>query len=196
MARSGVLLEALTSYYSNLGFNATAAMRATQEDLRTDSFSLSKTTGRALSLWMDAAEGWWSALLVSASAPVPTLFLHIVGDQTRTEPACVLVPRGGQLQLTALERLGGGDPIPKDYISVQPTSDRNSVELRLTNLEELRKLHRGRIPSGLYQGLVHVGQAPIAIIMVHVDDPAPAKSGSAKVNRRAVKRRATGKKKP
>src|SRR5215470_11533988 len=107
MLRSGHLFDALTSYYSNLAFDYLAAMRETSEDLRTGQFDCSKAIGRACAFWMDAAEGWWSALLVNANAPLPTLFMRLSeGDQSLTKGVSVLVPGHAKPVITDLTPLG------------------------------------------------------------------------------------------
>lgn len=169
MARSGTYLEALVGYYSTLAFDAMAAMRSTQEDLRTGKFSCEKVAGRTLSLWMDATEGWWSALLVTGSAPLPTVFLRVGKDQTLRGEAHVLVPGGGRPLVTNLERLGGGARIETEYINVEAIKGRNGVEIKL-KLEKLREI-RGEIAPGLYQGVVFIDEKPLAMLLVQVEPP-------------------------
>jgi hypothetical protein len=181
MARSGVLLEAATSYYGNLVTNALTVMRSTQEDLRTGQFGISKTVGNVVSYWLDAYEGWWSALLVTASAPLPTAFLRL-GPQDTTNWATVnvLVPGGDDPEFTDLGLIGGEDTISKSHLSVETNKDANGVQVRLKGLDPKS---RAALTSGLYQGLVHTGVKPLAIILVRVDDV----SVTAKSIRAAVK---------
>src|SRR5436190_18137090 len=103
MPRSGVFLEAAISFYSKLAFQAAGDMRSMQEELRTGNFQIDKAIGRTLSLWLDAGEGWLSALLVTASEPLPTAFLRI-GSSSRTEAQFVraLVPDEPALDFTGL----------------------------------------------------------------------------------------------
>src|SRR5262245_45164874 len=164
MPRSGLLFEALTSYYSNLAFDALAAMRATSEDLRTGRFDCSKAVGRACALWMDAAEGWWSALLVNATAPLPTLFLRLSEeDPSVPKRVSVLVPGKAKPEITDLTPLGGGEPIrAEDHIRVEATKNRDGIELALRNVTNLRE--RGGLREGLYQGLIHIEERPLAVV--------------------------------
>ena len=107
MPRSGVFLESAISFYSKLAFNAVGEMRSMQEELRTGNFQVDKAIGRTLSLWLDASEGWFNALLVTAGAPLPTVFLR-VGRSTRTgsEFVRVLVPDEPAHDFTGLFQIG------------------------------------------------------------------------------------------
>jgi len=167
MARSGVLLEAVTSYYGNLVTNSLALMRSTQEDLRTGQFGVSKTVGSVLSFWLDASEGWWSALLVTASAPLPTAFLRLgAAETTDSSTVRVLVPGDEQPEWTDLGLVGGVGTIGRDHLVVEATKDRDGVQVRLRGLDPAT---RAKLRSGLYEGLVHKGAKPLAIVMVRVD---------------------------
>jgi hypothetical protein len=67
MARSDVLLESLVSYYSTLGMDAVGLLRATREDLRTESLDWKRVASRAVSMVVGCVRGLWSAALVSGS---------------------------------------------------------------------------------------------------------------------------------
>jgi hypothetical protein len=181
MARSGVLLEAATSYYGNLVTNALTLMRSTQEDLRTGQFGVSKTVGGVVSYWLDAYEGWWSALLVTASAPLPTAFLRLgPGETTDSAIAYVLVPGDERPEWTDLGLVGDTGTIGRGNLVVEANKDGNCVQVKLKGLEPAA---RARLASGLYQGLVHKGAKPLAIIMVRVDpagEPKAARTAAAK----------------
>jgi hypothetical protein len=186
MPRSGTFLEAMTSYYSNLAFGALRAMRTTQEDIRTGNFSVSKAVGSAASIWLDASEGWWNAVLVTASEPLPTVFLRVgpLGG-TDTQEVRVLVPEDPEF--TGLVRIGDGRTIPNSLVSIRPLKDRDGLEVKLTGLSELRD--KGALPPGVYQGLVHMGQKPLAIIMVRVDPKMVTTTPKAKGAKRRKKKR-------
>jgi hypothetical protein len=162
MSRSGTLLEALTSYYSNVAVGALSVMRSTQEDLRTGQFGLSKVVGNTLSFWLDATEGWWGALLVTASAPLPTMLMILNDDSTHTQVARVLVPGGAQPECTPLGLIGGARTLVAS-VSVRAFEDGDGVEVKLKDVRSN--------PPGLYQGLVHVGERPLAIVLVRVEEP-------------------------
>src|SRR5262249_27616869 len=173
MLRSGHLFDALTSYYSNLAFDYLAAMRETSEDLRTGRFDCSKAMGRACAFWMDAAEGWWSALLMNASAPLPTLFLRLSEDeQSVTKRVSVLVPGKAEPQISDLTPIGGGAPIrAEDHIRVEANKNRDGVDLTLDNVVDLRQRGAG-LREGLYQGLIYIDERPLAVVLLQVE---PAK---------------------
>jgi len=170
MARTGIFVEALTSYYGNLANDTLGLLRSTQEDLRTGNFDYEKTLGKALSLWLDSAEGWWSALLVNASAPVPTIFLRIgQDDTTHVQVARVSVPGDRPAEWTDLSRLGGSGTIDRKHVSVEVAKHRDSIEVKLFGLGDLRR--NQTIAPGLYQGLVHIHDRPLAIVLVEVLPP-------------------------
>lgn len=182
MARSGVLLEAITSYYGNLVTNGLALMRSTQEDLRTGQFGVSKTVGGALSYWLDACEGWWSALLVTASAPLPTAFMRLGAEETTdSQTVRVLVPGDEQPEWTDLGLVGGEGTIPRDNLVVESVKDRDGVQVKLKGFKPGA---RAKLQSGLYEGLVHKGAKPLAIIMVRVDPAGERKGARAAARRR------------
>lgn len=167
MPRSGTFLEALTSYYSTLAFGTLAAMRSAQEDLRTGNFQLTKTVGDAISLYLDASEGWWSALLVTASVPLPTVFMRITAneDTTAAQDVAVLVPGTKQPECTDLGRIGGTDTIDASYVAVQASRDRCTITVKLKGLRKQGK----PLAAGLYQALVHIDEKPLAAVFVRVD---------------------------
>jgi len=165
MPRSGVFLEAAISFYSKLAFTAVSDMRSMQEDLRTGNFTVDKAIGRTLSLWLDASEGWLSALLVTTSEPLPTAFLRI-RPISRTDAQFVraLLPDEPGLDFTGLFQIGGDGRIPAANLTIKRSSRGDGLEIKLKGLKD----HR---PSpGLYQGLVHMGSKPIALIMVQVEE--------------------------
>jgi hypothetical protein len=178
MATTGTLLEAMMNYYGNLSRQALGAMYQTREELRTGKFRVNKVIGRSLSFWMDAADGWWSAFLVSASAPLPTLFLDVQPDDTTTPDSVhVLVPGGVEPQLTVVGQIGGTFKIPKDFIDFEATSNRDAIEVRLKNVKGLRAL-KPPPPAGLYGGIIHVKEKPLAFLIIQISEPPGGGSSS------------------
>ena len=102
MATTGTFFEALISYYGNLSTEALGAMRLTREELRAGDVSVSKMLGRMASLWMDAAEGWWSALLV-----------NVTRGEVIVEDALVRAIQGKQIRGAALD-VAPREPLPPD----------------------------------------------------------------------------------
>lgn len=168
MPRSGVFLEAAISFYSRLAFNAVADMRLMQEDLRTGNFEIDKAVGRAFSLWLEASEGWVSALLVTASEPLPTAFLRI-GPSSRTGAHFVraLVPDEPALDFTGLFQIGGTDQIPVGNLTIKRSSRGDGVEIKLKGLKD------DRPSAGLYQGLLHIGDKPVVLVIAQVEGASP-----------------------
>jgi hypothetical protein len=167
MPRSGTFLEAAITYYSNLGFDALASMRTTQEELRTGQFEVSKAMSRAASFWLDASEGWWSALLVTAGQPLPTVFLRIgPRDTTATQEANVLVPRDPEC--AGLLQIGGSGRIDKERLVLTVSAKRDRLGVKLKGLSD-----DYRPQPGLYQGLVHIGDKALAVVIVEVESDPP-----------------------
>lgn len=181
MPRTGTFLEANVSYYSNLAFNSLAAMRTTQEELRTGQFDTSKVIGRGVNLWLDALEGWWSALLVTASEPLPTVLLRLDPHSTTdSKEVRVLVPQDPEF--TGLQSLNGG---PQASVVVKVKSSKDGLEVKLIGL-----IDNKRPAAGLYMGLVYLGTKPLAIVMLLVDEPARRQPHSRKRARDLSKLRA------
>jgi hypothetical protein len=163
MPRSGLFLEATISLMNSLGQTALANMRVTQEELRTDTFSLSRAVGRAASFWLEAAEALPTAFVASANGPMPTLFVVVHDDDTSvTRTVTVIPPENRELEFTGLNQVGGTDSFDPGTVRVEPTGPNTAINLILENLGA----HRPR--PGLYQGIVHVGDAVLALIMVNV----------------------------
>jgi hypothetical protein len=167
MATSGVLFQGLVNYYGALSKQTLALMFSTREDLRNGTFDWSKTMSRSVALWLDAAEGWWGALLATASAPLPTLFMSVgPDDSTSDETVQVSIGPGQVPEMSEIAQIGGTAHIAKDAITLDVTRLGDAVELKLRKLKSLRA--SGTLPSGLYAGIVHLGQKPLAIVMIRI----------------------------
>jgi hypothetical protein len=160
MPRTGTLLESAISYYSNLAQQSLGAMRETQEELRTGQFEISKTVARGTSLWLDALEGWWSALLVTASQPVPMVFFQL-GANTSTDTQVIPVHVPAMPQFTGLHPVQGSGTPP--VVQLDRSSKGNALEFKLKGLYDQQPT------PGLYMGLVHLGNQPLVTVMVKVD---------------------------
>ena len=168
MATTRTLLEAMVSYYGNLSRQALHAMYETREDLRTGSFDWNKALGRTVSVWMDAAEGWWSALLVSTNAPLPTIFLDVAAvDTTAVRSVNLAVPDGPNPTVSVVGEIGGTRQFPKEAIEMTVTTMRDAVEVNLKNLAALRS--SGTVGSGLYAGIIHVKEKPLAFLVIRME---------------------------
>jgi hypothetical protein len=163
MPRSGAFLEGAVSYYSNLAFKSLTAMRATQEELRTGRFETNAVMARGLNLWLESIEGWWSALLVSASGPLPNVFLRLArGSSTLTQVIHVSVP--SDPQFTGLKPIGGGEPLDEKFVCVKRLSTSDGLEVRLKGVGG-----SNRPTAGLYLGLAHIADTPIATVTMLVE---------------------------
>lgn len=171
MPRSAAFFEALTSYYGSVATEAVALMRSTQEDLRSERFEWSRTSSKVLSLWLDACDGWWSAMLVSATPAHPTLFVSCPADsRTHARTIKMLVPPGVALRVTDLARVGGGGAVAHENCAAAASSRGDEVTFTVTGLG-------GSTRAGLYQGWIYVGEralAQVALQLEPVAEPAPA----------------------
>jgi hypothetical protein len=168
MATTGTLLEAMVSYYGNLSRQALGAMYQTREELRTDSFNWNKALGRTISVWMDAAEGWWSAFLVTANAPLPTIFLDIgADDTTAVRSVNVAVPEGVDPTVSVVGELGGTRKFPRESVQITATTGRDAIEVNVKNLAQLRT--NNTVGTGLYGGIIHVKEKPLAFLIIRMD---------------------------
>ena len=82
MALTGTILEAMASYYSNLVYESASLMRSVQEDIRAEQLDYGRVAAKTLSLWIDAAGGWWSALQLNAAPSIPTVFMNVKPELT------------------------------------------------------------------------------------------------------------------
>ena len=164
MPRAGTFLEATISFFNTVALNAVGNMRSTQEDLRSGNFKLEKAIGGALSIWLDASEGLLSALLVTVNGPVPTIFLRLQpSTSTVTQSAKLRVPGDGALDFSGLAQIGGIGRIDGSLVMITRSSSGDGIEVKL------KGLNGGRPGPGFYQGLVYIGDLPLAIVMVQVD---------------------------
>jgi len=172
MPRSGALLEATIGFYGQLAKQAAEQLRTTQEELRTETFSIDKTIARGLSLWLDAVDGVFSAVLIAANGPVPTLFVRVSPDATTvTQEINVTIPDTAPFSVTPLTEMGGSGSVSSRTFSALPTSKKNAIEVKLVDLKN------NRPRPGLYQALAYAGDKALAIILVQVE-AAPPKPGA------------------
>jgi hypothetical protein len=158
MPRTGTFLEAAVSFYSNLALGGLAVMRQTQEEVRTEQFEVSKALSRTVSFWLDATEGWFNALLVTANEPLPTVYLR-VGEKTGTDTREVRVRVPAKPEFTGAVNVGDGTTLKG--VEVRPTKNNDGLTVKIKNENVKRR-------PGLYMGLVHIGVKPLAIVMVSV----------------------------
>ena len=166
MPRSDAFLEAAINFYSNLGMRTVAAMRSTQEDLRTGSFRLEKVVGDAILTWCDASEGWFSALLGTASLPLPTIFLRVEPQSaTVGREIHVKIPGDQNPTFTDLVQIGGTNTFDRRLIAVEPSTNRDRLLVKLKGLTGYRP------QPGLYTMLVFIDDEPLANVIVLVERP-------------------------
>jgi len=167
MATTGTLLEAMVSYYGNLSRQALSAMYQTREDLRAGTFDWNKALGRTVSVWMDAADGWWSAFLVTANAPLPTIFLDIGADDTTAERSVnVAVPGDVDPTVSVVGEIGGIRQFPSGAVQAKATTMRDAIEVNIPNLAGVRA---GGVGPGLYAGIIHIKEKPLAFVMIRME---------------------------
>ncbi|MEO8605932.1 MAG: hypothetical protein ABI629_25405 [bacterium] len=185
---SGNYLEALVGYYGQLAYDSTRVMRDMREDLRVGKFRWKRWSGGAMSLWFDAAEGWYSAMLSGAAAPVPTVLLQITTADSGTQAELHIDVRfAAKLSHSALLQLGGTGRIDENHLIIETSKMKDQIDIRLHNLK------RTGVAPGLYQGIIHAGQKPLAILLVQVEpEPPPSRPvTSAATKRRPAKRKPT-----
>ena len=179
MARSGAFFEALTTYYSSLAYDALSLMRKTREEIRTDEFDCHRTASRTAGLWLDASDGWWSALLVSATPPVPTILIAFDASlSAHSHTTKILVPGRSQPRLTK-PATAGNERALEANIRVEAQSRRDEVTIYFSGLEDP--------PEGTYTGYLYVDETLLAQVVVEVH-PKPVPAGT-KSKARAVARK-------
>src|SRR5262249_41678123 len=140
-------------------------MSKTQQDIRTGDFDSNKLLGSAINIWLDATEGWLSAVLVTASAPLPTVYLH-VGKDTSTVCASVPVLVKAKLERTDLFQVGGEGRIDAAKLTVEQTTKGDGIVVRIPGWAEIES----QIPPGLYQGIIYTGEKALANITLFYDE--------------------------
>jgi|SRR5215471_4141196 len=163
MSNSGVLLEALVSFYGNLSLDVVNALSATRQDIRTGDFNLHKALGRAINIWLDGTEGWLGAVLVTASQPLPTAYLTVGRGSTATADVSILVKE--KPHCTDLFQIGGSKRIDSKHVILDPSTKGDRLTVRLPGLARVKS----QIAPGLYQGLIYTGGKPLAVVMLRYD---------------------------
>lgn len=180
MARSGAFFEALTSYYSALTYNALTLMKKTREELRTDEYDWQRTASRTASLWLDACDGWWSALLVSATPPVPTILIAFdAGTSAHSHTTKILVPGRSAPRLTH-PVTAGNERALRATVRVEAQSLRDEVTIYFSGMRDTAE--------GTYTGYLHVDEMLLAQVVVAVT-PEPPPAGTKSTARGAARRR-------
>jgi hypothetical protein len=183
MPRSGLFLEATISMFNSFGQTALAHMRTTQEELRTDTFDLSRSIGRVASLWLDAIDAVPSSLITSVNGPLPSLFIVLQPDDTTlTRQILVAPPERRELEFTGLDQLGGSQRFDSRTVRVDSTGKAVGINVIFTDLDEYRPA------PGLYQGVVHVGDLALAVIIVRVNSRSDAQAEASTTSRSRKKR--------
>ena len=181
MARSGAFFEALTSYYSSLAYDALALMRTTKEEIRTEKYDWQRTASRTASLWLEACDGWWSAALVSATPPVPTILMAFdSGLSAHSHTTKILVPGTGEPRLTTPVTAGNQRELDA-VVRAEAQSRRDEVTIYLSGMRHT--------PAGTYTGYLYVDELLLAQVVVQVN-PKPAPAGTRSRAKLAAHRRA------
>jgi hypothetical protein len=174
MARSGAFFEALTSYYSSLAYDALTLMRTTKEEVRTEKYDWQRTASRTVSLWFDACDGWWSAMLVSATPEVPTILLDVdAGVPVHSHTTKMLIPGKSQPTVTTPVTAGNERALDAD-VRAEVQSRRDEVTIYLSGMRDAK--------VGTYTGYLHIDEQLLAQVVVQVN-PKPPPAGT---NRRKV----------
>lgn len=167
MARGGAFFEALTSYYSSLTYDTLALMKKTKEEIRTDKYDWQRTASRTASLWLDACDGWWSALLVSATPPVPTILVAFdAGVSAHSHTTKMLVPGTGRPHLTE-PVTAGNERALEATIRAEAQSRRDEVTIYFSGMRDTS--------PGTYTGYLRVDEILLAQVVIDVTaEPPPA----------------------
>ena len=177
MALTGTIFEAMASYYSNLAYESASLMRSLQEDIRAEQLDCKRMAAKTMSLWLDAAGGWWSALQLNAAPSIPTVFMNVKsGLSTHARTIKVLVPGSSAPEWTPLYSLDRKAPIAASHIQAEASQARDELTVRLRGLPDT-------IASGNYQGYVFVDEQPLAAMFLRIVASTPSQTDSPRARR-------------
>lgn len=170
MALTGTILEAMASYYSNLVYESASLMRSVQEDIRAEQLDYGRVAAKTLSLWIDAAGGWWSALQLNAAPSIPTVFMNVKPElTTHARTIKTFVPGAATPDSTPLYSLDGKDAIARSHIQIEVSRARDELTVRLRGLPKT-------VPSGNYQGYIFIDEQPLASVFLRIAPPPPSEA--------------------
>src|SRR5262245_17971339 len=169
----GSYLAAIIDYWGSVGENAAVRMQTAGREMLERRYTPGTLLSDLVGLWSDSLEGWWTALVASGTAPVPTVLFTVklgpITTEAKARSVPVVAPGDGQPACTDIVRVGGPSTamIPADSVKVALDQTRSELEVRLCGLREIA------LEPGLYQGLVHVEERPLAAIHVLVSLASP-----------------------
>jgi len=156
-------------YLSFLSDRSMATWNQALQDIQDRKYDPGKAMSDMLGLWNDAAVGWFAAWR-GADQMVPTLFFDLAGDD-ESATACVPIfapslPNESP-HVAFLKPIVGGNPAEINDTKCTLTLSTDERELALS-LDGLRTQADPPLTQGVYQGLVHMGEVPIALIYIRV----------------------------
>ena len=161
-------LAALIDYWGSVGENAAERVQNARQEILERRYTPGKLVSDLLGLWNDSLEAWWTALIASGTAPVPTVLFTVKLGPITTEAKARSVPvmalEDGAPSCTDLSRVGGPPTatIPSDHVKVVLGQARSELEVRLCGLREIS------LEPGHYLGLIHIEERPLAAVHVVV----------------------------
>lgn len=151
-------------YWSYLSERSMGRWKRMSEEVDARQYGTDKMLCDVLQFWNEASNGWF-AVMRSGCGELPRIFFLLEPD---TESACreidFFAPACPQADPeVAYLRPISGDPeqINETKCCVHLSPSRHSLVVHLENLE-------GPLSKGVYEGMIHVGDEPVAALLIKV----------------------------
>jgi hypothetical protein len=183
-----------------LGYWAFLANRSSErwdtvvDEIEERTYGTDKMLSDTLGFWTDAAYGWCAAARGMVEA-LPTLMFVLNPTDTASGKKCVdiFLPSlpHAEPEVAYLRMVRDFDPANKDKVldecNVVPcVRKRRQLEVELKNLAVPQK---EKLKPAVYAGLIHMGESPLAQIVVRVRvPPPPSPNVTARQAKKSVKR--------
>lgn len=135
------------------------------DELEARSYGTDKLLSDVLEFWSDASCGWFAALRTGSD--LPRVLFVLKPDAEAASKDLRLFPPSlphGNAELTHLLPLNPAGPkqIEAGHCRLALNSHRRLLDIRLEGLP------RGKAP-GVYHGIIHIAEDPIALLFIKVD---------------------------
>lgn len=162
-------------YWSYMSERCTTRWRRMSDEVEARTYGSDKAISDTLQFWSDATIGWCAALRGGVAADLPRVFFLLEPTaQSASKEIDFFAPGHphGTPEVAYLRPVLGGDSkqIDETKCTVCPVPRRHGLVI---HLDGLRQKDDPPLTAGVYQGLIHIGDEPVALLDVKVAGAIP-----------------------
>ena len=167
-------LTDMFAYYSELGEVAMRRWRKATREIGKRRYTPTKLISDVLASWIDGTRSVWEAWGATGGL---RHILFVIDQRTEADRKKVVpmyVPGSVEPELTELIATLDSSNLPCDKVlragedvCVKTNGPRDCLTVALVGLSELPA--KGKLASGVYEGLVHVEEKPLAVVHIVVE---------------------------